>query len=246
MSNVVVLLGPIVFQDFEIPSAISFGGRQRMAVHRLPGGARVIDTLGRDESQISFSGIFSGLGATLRARAVDELRTTGLPLQLTWDVFFYTVLIADFQADYRNSWWIPFRIVCTVLRDEASTLIQTVASLATATSADIVAAMAQASNAQVDFSQLQNTLAAPGATVRGTGAYSAALSSLIAAHASVGDAMTNADITLSGVNPRDPGSAESGAANLLVAAATAGQLSSLAIAGAYIRRIAINLSNAST
>ena len=52
----------IVFQDFELPSGINFGGRQRLALHRLPGGSRVIDALGRDDAQISFAGIFTGSG----------------------------------------------------------------------------------------------------------------------------------------------------------------------------------------
>ena len=105
MTDVALLLGPIVFQDFEVPSGINFGGRQRLALHRLPSGSRVIDALGRDDAQISFSGIFAGSDAILRARSLDELRVAGIPLPLTWDVLFYTVLISDFCADYRSSWW---------------------------------------------------------------------------------------------------------------------------------------------
>ena len=137
MADVTLLLGPVVFQDFEVPSGVNFGGRQRLVMHRLPGGSRVIDALGRDDAQISFSGIFSGSDATLRARSLDQLRVAGIALPLTWDVLFYTVLISEFQASYRSSWWIPYRIVCTVLRDEASELIQFAASLATTALADI-------------------------------------------------------------------------------------------------------------
>jgi hypothetical protein len=132
MSDVALLLGPIVFQDFEIPSGVNFGGRQHLALHRLPGGSRVIDALGRDDAQISFAGIFTGSDATLRARALDELRVAGIALPLTWDVLFFTVLISDFHAAYCNGWWIPYRIVCTILQDEASALLQPVVSLATA------------------------------------------------------------------------------------------------------------------
>ena len=102
MSDVALLLGPIVFQDFEIPAGINFGGRQRLALHHLPGGFRIINALGRDDAQISFSGIFTGSDATLRARSLDELRVAGIALPLTWDVLFYTVLIAEFRADYCN------------------------------------------------------------------------------------------------------------------------------------------------
>ena len=124
--------------------------------------SRVIDALGRDDAQISFSGIFTGSDATLRARSLDELRVAGIALPLTWDVLFYTVLIAEFRADYCNGWWIPYRIVCTVLQDEASALLQPVVSLATAALADIGAAAGYASDTGVDLSPLQTALAAPG------------------------------------------------------------------------------------
>ena len=70
MSDIALLLGPVAFQDFELPANIGFGGEQRLAVHCLPGGARVIDVLGRDDAEITFSGIFSGSDATLRARTL--------------------------------------------------------------------------------------------------------------------------------------------------------------------------------
>ena len=109
MSNVALLLGPVSFQSFEIPARINFGGAQRLAIHRLPGGTRVIDALGRDDSDISFSGTFSGPQATLRARAIDEMRVAGFSIPLTWDVFFYNVIIKKFEADYHSGWWIPYR-----------------------------------------------------------------------------------------------------------------------------------------
>ena len=129
MPDVALVLGPIVFADFEVSSGIGFGGRQRLAVHQLPGGERVVDALGRDDAEIVISGIFSGHDATLRARALDELRSTAVTLPLTWDVFFYSVVIRELHADYRNAFWIPYRLTCTVLRDEASALIETALSI---------------------------------------------------------------------------------------------------------------------
>lgn len=246
MYDVALLLGPIVFQSFEVPSGVNFGGRQRLAVHHLPGGCRVIDALGRDDAQISFSGIFTGSDATLRARSLDELRVAGTALPLTWDVLFYTVLISDFRADYRNGWWIPYRIVCTVLQDEASGLSQPLVSLATAALADVGAAAGYASNAGVDLTPLQTALAAPGATTRGTAVYTAAQSCLADAQSSINTSISAADATLTGLGAADAGSAQAGVASLLAATDASGQLSSLVLAGAYTRRTAINLANAST
>jgi hypothetical protein len=44
----VLTLGGIVFDDFSTPSAMGAGGKQAMVIHKLPGGSRVIDTLGLD------------------------------------------------------------------------------------------------------------------------------------------------------------------------------------------------------
>lgn len=246
MANVALLLGPIVFQDFEVPCGITFGGRQRLALHRLPGGSRTIDALGRDDAQIGFCGIFTGADATLRARSIDALRVAGAALPLTWDVLFYTVLISEFLVDYRMSWWIPYRIVCTVLRDEASALVQPVVSLANAALADISAATGYASNTTVDLSSLAATLSDPAATTRGTLAYAAAQSSLSEAQTSISSSIATAGATLAGTSVSDSSSAEAGAARLTTATEAAGRLSSLSLASAYVRRTATNLANAST
>jgi hypothetical protein len=246
MPDVALLLGPIAFQDFEVPSGINFGGRHRLALHRLPGGSRVVHAMGRDDAEISFSGIFTGSDATLRARGLDELRVAGIVLPLTWDVFFYSVLLSEFRADYRNGSWIPYRIVCTVLQDEASELIQSVVSLASAVLTDIGTAAGYAADAGVDLSAVNAQLAAPGATVRGTAAYTAARSSLIDARSSIVSSTDQADWTLRGMDPAGAASAQAGVAGLLAATDATGRLSGLTSAGAYVRRAEVNLANAST
>jgi hypothetical protein len=246
MSEVALLLGPVVFQDFEVPSGINFGGGQRLALHRLPGGGRVIDTLGRDDAQINFAGIFTGFDATLRARSLDELRVAAIPLPLTWDVFFYTVLISDFHADYRSGCWIPYRVTCTVIQDEASALLQMAASVATAVAADIGVAAGYASTAGVDLSSLQTAFVTTGAATRGTAAYTSAQSYLIDAQSSIDASIGSAGTTLISTDLACATTAQAGTAGLLAASDAAGQLSSLTTASAYIRRAAINLSNAST
>ncbi len=117
MSDATLSLGPIVFRDFEIPASITFGGRQRLAVHYLSTGRRVTDILGPDDAAISFAGVLSGPLAAGRAREIDTLRTLGQPLALAWNTFKYPVLIAAFQAEYRNQWWIPYKISCSVIEN---------------------------------------------------------------------------------------------------------------------------------
>src|SRR5271154_5082483 len=96
MTNVVLTLGGVPFQDMEVPEKISFGGQQRVAVQNLIGGGRVVATLGIDDGRISFSGIFSGTDAVARAQMLDAARASGLAVPLVWDSFYYTVIIADF------------------------------------------------------------------------------------------------------------------------------------------------------
>lgn len=111
------VLGPVAFQGFEVPERITLGGRQRLTVHTLPGGARVVDAMGPDDRNLSWSGIVSGADAAGRVRQLDRLRRSGLALPLTWDGWRFTVIISDFEADSAKPWWVPYRISCTVLSE---------------------------------------------------------------------------------------------------------------------------------
>ncbi len=244
MSDITLLLGPIAFQDFEVPSRITFGGAQRLAIHRLPGGARIIDALGRDDAELSFAGIFSGTDATLRARAIDELRSAGQPLPLTWNVFFYTVIIETFEADYRAEHWIPYRIRCTVLRDEASALIQPFVSLVAAAYADIGTALAAAAAAGFDLTAAQSAFADPNASILGSAAYGQARSVLATIQAALTTSLDQAETDLASIGIVT--SADAGVANLANATASAGQIGQLIQALGYTGRAAVNMTNAST
>lgn len=241
-----LILGPVVFDGFEIASGVAFGGGQRLVVHDLPGGRRVVDALGRQDMTIGFQGFFSGSDATLRARMVDELRASGVLLPMTWDVFFYSVVIREFVADYQCGWWIPYRLECLVVRDEASALIQTAVELGASVIADLGAAAAQALPLVPSLGTAQVAASQSGAAVAGTGAYAAA---------SAGVAQAQADLTSSvgaaeaGIDPATlfgAGSAAAGVASLGAMGPATGNLAALAAASGYAGRAARNLGNAST
>jgi len=246
MPDIVLVLGPVVFQDFEVASGVLFGGRQRLAVHRLPGGARVIDALGRDDSRISFSGYFSGPDATSRARVLDGLRATGAVLPITWDVFYYSALISEFSAEYQNGWWIPYRITCTVLRDEASFVQQAVIPLAASVLADVASASDVAFGGSIDLSSLPGILGMPDATQRGTATYASAQSSLLLAQATLDSSIESAELSLTSADPLAMGEPSAATAGLLSASDAAGQLAALTTARIYIDRAAANLAGASS
>ena len=226
MSDFSLTLGPVAFAGFELPSSITIGGRQRLAIHRLPGGIRVIDALGPDPADIAFSGIFTGPDAADRARLLDALRVTGASLPLAWDAFLYTVIIENFEADYRSPWWIPYRLTCSVLQDEAAGAVSAAAQLAPAITSDLLTAGSFATAAAAAVSS-------PGATTSGTAAYVAAKSTLAATLTSLNNQVIAAQPGL-----------QSG--DISIASAAAGQLASLAAARAYAARAARNLAGAST
>jgi hypothetical protein len=86
-------------------------------MHRLSNGTRVLDALGPDDADISFSGVFSGQAATDRARTLDLLRQEGRSVSLEWDNFYYTVIVTRFIANYNNPVWIPYFANCAIIDD---------------------------------------------------------------------------------------------------------------------------------
>lgn len=224
-----LLLGPVTFQTFELPPRIGFGGEQRLAVHRLPGGGRVIDAMGPDDAPIVWSGAFAGPDAADRARVLDLLRAEGLALPLAWDAFAYLVVIAAFEAIYERPNWVPYRIACTVLLDQTQVATALVAPLATTVLGDLSAA-----SSGVDTSAAQAALAQPGAATLGTGAYGGAVDA-------VGAALAQAQAGIASA-----GAALLGATDPVSAASAAGQLAQSADAGGFLSRAAANLANATS
>ena len=212
----VLSLGPVAFEAFEVPARIGFGGHQRVVTHTLPGGARVIDTMGRDDAAITWSGAFSGPDATLRARLLDTLRSDGAVWTLAWDAFSYSVVIAEFQAQYERSNWIPYRVSCTVLADDAAALAQATVSIAGLVLGDLAAATAYPG---VDADAAVTALGVPGSV--GEAASVLALSQL---NTGIAQSMTVAGAAM--VSAGDVGSA----------AASAGALAQLAAARGFALR----------
>lgn len=226
MSDFSLTLGPVAFAGFELPSSITLGGRQRLAIHRLPGGLRIIDALGADPADLAWSGIFTGPDAAIRARTLDTLRITGTPLPLAWDAFLYTIVIESFEADYRSPWWIPYRISCAVVRDEAAALIAGVIGLLPGITVDLAAAGTYAAAAAI-------AIGTNGATTVGTGAYASATQSL-------GNTVISIDAQIAAAEPTIQ------AVDVPAAAEACGNLAQLTAARAYAARAARNLSTASS
>jgi hypothetical protein len=110
-------LGNVSFQHTEVPEKIQIGGEQKLAVHDLVGGQKVIDALGRDDAPLEWSGLLLGPNAPSRFRQINAMRVAGRPVTLSWGECLYRVMIQSFVADYERETQMPYRIVCEVLED---------------------------------------------------------------------------------------------------------------------------------
>lgn len=117
--TITLSLGDVLFSDLEIPEHIAFGGEQSLVVHKMVGGVRQIDAMGRDDMPMEWSGTFMGAEALSRAKYLDAQRIAGTSVPLVWSEFFYDVVIQRFEADFQREWMIPYRITCIVVLDHS-------------------------------------------------------------------------------------------------------------------------------
>lgn len=222
-----LFLGSVFLDGFEIAARIRFGGAQALAVHKLPGGTRVIDAMGADDAVIAWHGILSGNDATDRARALDAMRVGGLAAPLSWDVFSATVIVSDLKLEFSNSWWIPYQIACTVL---VGTRSATLATAPVTLLADVVADLTLGALAPGVAAALASVNAA-GATVAGSQAFAAAATALTGAGLRITAAIADTE----------PGMATTDLPSLV---ANAGSLASLSAASGYVWRATANFLDA--
>jgi hypothetical protein len=229
MSNVILTLGGVPFQDMEVPEKITFGGKQRVAVQNLIGGGRVVEVLGLDDGEISFSGIFFGADAASRVQMLDAARALGTALPLVWDSFFYTVIISDFKAEYRKSNLIPFSIVCIVVSDPVASLAAAAGSVVGLVASDIAAAVGMSGLAGVSVAGLSGG---------GLAGYSAMQNELTSVISDSGAGLIG---TTSRLNTT--GDVSSGVAALSQINSSSAQLAAAMNMVGYVNRAAVNVAS---
>ncbi len=226
MSNTIVSLGGVQFQDFEVPERIAFSGAQRMAVQRLIGGGRVVNVLGGDDGEIIFCGIFSGNDASARAQALDLIRGLGDAVPLIWGDFFYNVIIAEFMVDYTKRWWLPFRVRCVVTADALADVAAPSVSTAALIAGDVIAATSLSGQAGLGIAGLADPTA----------------SGLAAAQSALDSALTLGGNALNGSTAAiaEAADAPAGIAAINSAVADAATLAGLSQMSGFINRAAVN------
>ena len=113
MPTDVLILGPFEFDGWSTPEKLPFGGKQHMHVHKMPGGERVIDCLGPDDDDRSWSGILWGDSALSDALTLDGLRKAGEPLPYSNGVEARTVVISEFKPKMRKATCVEYEITVT-------------------------------------------------------------------------------------------------------------------------------------
>jgi hypothetical protein len=223
-----LIIGGVALTGFEVPSQVVFGGEQRLAIHKLIGGTRVIDAMGRDDSAVKWCGIFSGSDAGARARMLDAMRVAGNPLSLSWDEFCYTVIIDSLSMEFRNPWWIPYDISCTVVSDQAQSLLDYAPDLSDVILADLTSAAL--------YYNVSNSIAATSvsdALTQGNAGYAAATTTLAGTVQSINAAIQASQVNLASTN-------------LATLVSASGTLAQLCAARGYVERSISNLNGAVT
>jgi hypothetical protein len=117
MTDTLLSLGGFTFSGWSIPERISGGGKQRLAIHRLTGGARVIDVMGWDANKVGFSGRFRGAAAMSGIRLLETLARVGVPVVLSYWTNRYQVLVGEFSWQFERYYEISYTLSLEVLAD---------------------------------------------------------------------------------------------------------------------------------
>jgi hypothetical protein len=71
-----------------------------MVIHKLPGGSRVIDTLGPHDEDLTWHGKFFGDEAYAKAQVLDALRVSGATVPLIWRGNSWQVIVDSISATF--------------------------------------------------------------------------------------------------------------------------------------------------
>lgn len=246
--TVLLTLGGVVFSGFEVPDVIATGGDQALVIHKLPGGSRIIDAMGADHRDLSWSGRFRGGNAEARARLLDGYRIGGKAFLLTWSTFRYRVIVRSFEAQYQQPFEIPYSISCTVLSDESAPVLTGIRGVDELIGSDIGRALGLTDSAGVAsvasaVSAVQQSIAVAGTLQNaGTSTIASVAGSVLAAQQVTAAAFTVVDATLGSTTPVVAGGSPAAMATSLTSQATAfGQLDSLFQISGTLARMGKNL-----
>jgi len=256
-----VTLGPVQLSGLALPTSIPIGGRQALTIHKLPGGARIIDAMGQDDAEIGWKGILDMQDASVTARTLDKLRRSGTEITLAWDVFSYQVIVSEFTCETRLIPPMNYSIRLTVVQDNTLVTGISPVSMALQVVGDLqngnpIGALSAVSAGIVGTSVTSATTAAgaTNATTVGSAAYTTAVGAVNTAAAAIQSATTEANAvlaplgtSLSAISLAAPAafSAVDMSSQITSAISSAGDLANLTACAGYVGRAQQNLAQAS-
>lgn len=232
-----ISIGPISLQSFEVPASVRFGGRQRLVVHRLARGQRLVECLGPDDDDISFQGFFIGPDAATRALQLDAVRTAGAVVSLTWESFQRHVVIKRFVADYRSPSLIPYSVLCTVVGNDTTSLSPSAAQLI---QTDLIMLLTASASTGIDLRGLQSALSTTNILVTGTSDNLAASAAATAVTSAATIAISSLDATIA-VSAPSSDALEQFSDTFGTTVSSAGTLAASVVTQSYAGRIAATL-----
>lgn len=197
-------LGAVTFRDLEIPDTVPIGGAHAHKLHKLQGGVRVLDAMGRDDEPKSWAGRMLGPDAASRVQQLDAYRIAGQAIALSWDQYNFTVFVSQFRAEQLQSFHFTYSITVEVLVDNSQPQNdgsgsdvddQTAADMMTATS---LSGQIGDSTLATNMTTLQSAVAAVPSFLSATKAQIASvLSPISVAQGQVANLIANTDAGLS-------------------------------------------------
>ncbi|RFD18695.1 hypothetical protein DY926_15055 [Komagataeibacter melaceti] len=163
-----VTIGSLTLTGMEVPNLIRDGGGQQLAVHKLPGGNRIIDAVGNDPDRLELSGTFTGPTAIERALALKQMRIAGRPVQFTGAGLSLLVKIVQYSYDYQKKGIvIPYRLVLEQPAQTATTATGNSSALSALIGTDAASAISGITGAVSDVSTIAGNIAGQLDTVVG-------------------------------------------------------------------------------
>lgn len=114
-----MMLDDVLFCGPEVPTSIRIGGSQGIAKHHLPGGGRIIDVMGSDESAIQWTGLLVGSGASAKATLLSSMRRQGGVRQLSFGDTVVSVIVTRFEYAYQSQGLlIPYALRAEIIQSD--------------------------------------------------------------------------------------------------------------------------------
>ncbi len=110
-----ITLDGIAFHWTANPEQVKFGLKEQIVIHKMIGGARILDMLGDDPEDITWSAFFLGPNAVDLAQQLYALQQTKTLLNLTFGLYNATVVISQLDLVYKKAFWVDYSITCIVV-----------------------------------------------------------------------------------------------------------------------------------